>query len=181
MAPGSTLILGIGNRLLSDQAAGIHALKAFRRACPKDEKLSFIDGGNAAATLETPIAAAAQLIVFDAAEFDAEPGTVRCLLGEEMDEYLRGSTLSIYETGLAEALNRLRSTGRCPARRALIGIQPQNVEWGEQLSQAVVNAIPWATALARELLGRWESPDASPDSGIFESNLAHGGRPSRRS
>ena len=47
--------------------------------------------------------------------------------------------------------------GRLPPRRALIGIQPQTIDWSETPSAAVAQAIPRACEHARELIERWRA------------------------
>jgi len=48
-----------------------------------------------------------------------------------------------------------RLTGSLPVRRALVGIQPQIMDWGEEPTPAVRAAIPAAARHVLELLERW--------------------------
>jgi hypothetical protein len=52
-----------------------------------------------------------------------------------------------------------------PDKRALIGIQPENMDWNTRPSTAVERALPNAVAAARGLLHRWRvlAPDAGGD------------------
>ncbi len=45
MTSNNTLILGIGNTLLSDEGTGIHMLAYMQRHYPDLEKVEYIDGG----------------------------------------------------------------------------------------------------------------------------------------
>jgi hydrogenase maturation protease len=47
-------------------------------------------------------------------------------------------------------------TDSLPAQRALIGIQPEIVDWGEIPSAAVSAALPLACAKAGELIRNWQ-------------------------
>jgi hydrogenase maturation protease len=47
--------------------------------------------------------------------------------------------------------------GGKPARRALIGAQPQCVDWGLDPTPALAAAIPIMQAAARGLIGSWTS------------------------
>ncbi len=158
-----TLILGIGSPGTSDGNAGIRALKAFQQFHPgiPDVTCMTFDGSRPAPV--DPLAAARHLIVFDVAHFDARPGTIRCFVGSEMDDYLQRENLSPNETALARLLDTMRVYGRGPLRKALIGIQ--NTDDSAHDSSAVAGALPWAAALARELVERWSiEEDALTDS-----------------
>ena len=62
-----TLILGIGNTLLSDEGAGIHALNLFQLYHPDPPNLTYVDGGTLSFTLAAYIEDCDNLIVLDAA------------------------------------------------------------------------------------------------------------------
>lgn len=152
----TTLILAIGNTLLSDDGVGIYALHALREGHPAGASRRYLDGGTLSFTLLPEVEEAAALVVFDAAQLGAPPGTVRTLEGEEMERYLRSARRSVHEVGLAELIDMARLTGRLPPRRALIAIQPASVEWGEEPTAAVRPAVAEAAAAAAALLERWE-------------------------
>ena len=150
-----TLILGIGSPGTSDGNAGILALKAFEQFHPGLPGVTCMTYDGSQPAPVDPLAAARHLIVFDCARFDARPGTIRCLVGREMEDYLRGENLGRNEKALARLLDTVRVYGRGPLRKALIGIQ-QDDEGGQNTS-AVTGALPWAAALARELVERWST------------------------
>ena len=75
MDHGTTLILGVGNTLLSDEGAGIHALNQLESEYSHIPNLSFLDGGTLSFTLATRIEDCKNLIVFDAAELKQPAGT----------------------------------------------------------------------------------------------------------
>lgn len=155
-AQPAILVLGIGNTLLSDEGAGVHAMRRLQRECGELPGVDFIDGGTLSFTLAAPIAAAECLIVIDAAELRDDPGAVRLFLDEEMDLYLGNSRKrSVHEVGLLDLMAVACLTDGLPQRRALIGIQPHHVAWGDEPSAAVAAALPAACAMARELIREW--------------------------
>ena len=155
MKYNNTLILGIGNTLLSDEGAGIHALNLLQSSYPDLPNLSFIDGGTLSFTLAAYIEDSDNLIVFDAAELKAPAGTVRTMAGGEMDAFLGAARRSPHEVGLLDLFDIARLTESLPANRALIGIQPETIEWGLSPTAAVARALPIAVEQAVELLGQW--------------------------
>ncbi|MCB1755009.1 MAG: HyaD/HybD family hydrogenase maturation endopeptidase [Gammaproteobacteria bacterium] len=150
-----TLILGIGNVLLSDEGAGIHALNHFGSMYEVPDTFVLLDGGTLSFTLAADIESATHLLVFDAASLRSPPGTVQCFEGAEMDGFLAKGGRSVHEVGLIDLLDIARLVGRLPEHRALIGIQPETLTWGEQVSKALEPAIPKAAAMASSLLQQW--------------------------
>jgi hydrogenase maturation protease len=155
-----TLVLGIGNTLLGDEGAGVYAVRALAtgQSARQDQDIEFLDGGTLSFTLAAPIEEADQLIVIDAAQLKADAGTVRVFEGAEMDAFLGANRKrSVHEVGLIDLMSIARLTDSLPARRALIGIQPQYVDWAEQPTAAVAAAIPKACEEALSLIRRWSA------------------------
>jgi hydrogenase maturation protease len=151
----TTLILGIGNTLLSDEGAGIHALNLLQSSHPDLHDLTYIDGGTLSFTLAAYIEDCDNLVVFDAAELKAPPGTVRTMAGGEMDAFLGAARRSPHEVGLLDLFDIARLTESLPENRALIGIQPATIEWGMSPTAEVAKGLPVAVEQAVELLGQW--------------------------
>ena len=150
-----TLILGIGNSLLSDEGAGIHALNLLQSEYSDIPNLTFVDGGTLSFTLATWIEDCDSLIVFDAAELQMPAGSVKTFAGTEMDAFLGAAKRSAHEVGLMDLMDIARLTDHLPANRALIGIQPEYMDWGMQPTQAVHRALPIAVNEAVKLIETW--------------------------
>jgi hydrogenase maturation protease len=155
LANNHTLILGIGNTLLSDEGAGIHALEYLRGHHPELPGVHYLDGGTLSFTLAGEIEDSDNLIVIDAAQLDASPGTVRCMTGEEMDRFLGKGKCSVHEVGLLDLMDIARLTYTFPRHRALIGIQPGTTGWGDAPSPQVSRAFPEVVAHALGLVDQW--------------------------
>jgi hydrogenase maturation protease len=150
------LLLGIGNTLLSDEGVGLHVLQTLAEGDPLPPELESLDGGTLSFTLAGPIQDADALIVVDAAQLNAAPGTWQLLRGEAMDAFLLGNRKSsVHEVGLTDLRAIAILAGHWPGRRALLAIQPQMVDWGEQLSPAVAQAVPAVAVAIRALIQEW--------------------------
>jgi hydrogenase maturation protease len=120
--------------------------------------VEFLDGGTLSFTLAGPIGAVDCLLVIDAAELGGPPGSVEVFSGAEMDRFLGGNRKrSVHEVGLLDLLAVTHLTDSLPPQRALIGIQPEVLDWGESPSAAVAQALPIACARARELICGWQA------------------------
>jgi hydrogenase maturation protease len=150
-----TLILGIGNTLLSDEGVGVYVVRHLAAHHGDEPDVSFMDGGTLSFTLAGDIADHDFLIVVDAARVDGPPGTVRCFEEEAMDRYLGRAQMSVHEVGLSDLMDMARLSDTLPLRRALIGIQPAVLDLGDGPSAAVARAVPEAARLVLDLLRRW--------------------------
>ncbi len=150
-----TLILGIGNNLLSDEGIGIHVVRYLEQHHADTPNVTYLDGGTLSFTLAEPIAEHDNLIVVDAARFGEPAGTVKCLEGEAMDRYLTGNRASVHEVGLMDLFDISRLSGTFPQHRALIGIEPAKLDWGESPSEALASAIQPVATIALALADRW--------------------------
>ena len=154
-----TLILGLGNVLLADEAVGAAVIRRLESEADPAAPLRFLDGGTLSFTLAVPIAECPRLIVIDAAAMGDTAGSVRVFEGEAMDRQLRRHAKSVHEVSLADLLDIARLTDSLPARRALIGIEPAMIDWGDELTPAVAAAVPVALERVWELLARWDAAD----------------------
>ena len=149
-----TLVLGVGNILLADEGAGVHAMRYLEDTHQLPDT-TYLDGGTLSFTLAADIADADNLIVLDAAQLDDEPGTVRVFEDGEFDEFLTSGRISVHEVGFADLMDIARLEGTLPKHYALIGIQPEQLGWGEAPGAAVARAIPRAAEKAAELIDKW--------------------------
>lgn len=137
-----TLVLGIGNTLLTDEGVGIHVLQALGPKLANWPGVTLLDGGTLSFTLAGQIAETDALIVIDAANIKRQPGGWRLLEGEAMDAFLMSDRkATVHEVGLTDLRVIAILSGHWPEKRAMLAIQPARVEWGEQPSAAVAAAI----------------------------------------
>jgi len=153
----TVLILGIGNSLLSDEGAGIHAIRHLEKYYADSSGIRYLDGGTIGFPLAAEIAQSDSLIVIDAAELGTNEGEIGLFEGSSMDDFLgKQRKSSVHEVGLRDLLSTSQLLDELPIRRALVGIQPKRVSWGEEPTKAVAAAIPRACKMALELVERWK-------------------------
>ena len=153
----TTLVLGIGNTLLSDEGVGVHVINQLQALNNLPPDVTFMDGGTLSFILAGSIEDADNLIVIDAADLQCTPGTVQIFVGEDMDRFLGANRkFSVHEVGLLDLMAVAHLAGHLPARRALIGIQPRILDWGDAPSPEVAAVIPQACNMALNLIGEWQ-------------------------
>lgn len=153
------LVLGVGNPLMSDDAVGLRVLEALAARAPALDGVEYLDAGTLGLLLLPRVEQCDALLALDAAQLQGAPGDVRVFEGAELDAFLRTPRCSVHELGLRDLLDAARLTGVLPARRALVGVQPERVGWGELLSPAVEAAVPVAVDAARGILEGWLAGD----------------------
>lgn len=155
MNRSSTLVLGIGNTLLTDEGVGVHVIIRLAEKHAGMPGVTFLDGGTLSFSLAGQLASHDQLIVVDAAYSGKSPGSVVCYEQEDMEKYMKGNRKSVHEVGLGDLLDMARLAGHYPGRCALIGIEPFSMEWGETLSPVVEGSVSTAMDAVLRLLNRW--------------------------
>ncbi len=157
MGKPKTLILGIGNTLLSDEGVGVRVVEFLEAQESALDTLTFVDGGTLSFTLAPLLEDHPQLIVVDAAMTGEHPGHVASYEGAAMDRYLKGNRRSVHEVGLMDLLDIVRLADRYPEKRALVGVEPAKLDWGEALSPPVQQSVSFAAAKVMALVGQWST------------------------
>lgn len=156
------MVMGIGNVLLRDEGVGVRVAERladeFRDTTVEDE-LEILDGGTLSFTLAANVGSADRMIVIDAARLDEPPGTLRTFIDADMDAFLGTRKRSVHEVGLLDLMDMARLTGDLPAQRALVGIQPEAIDWGSELTPRVAARVEDACRIVRSLIIRWEAAD----------------------
>jgi hydrogenase maturation protease len=61
----------------------------------------------------------------------------------------------VHEVGLIDLLQMMMLNNEAPRMRALVGIQPEVIGWGTEMSPAVLASIPVAGAAINNILTSW--------------------------
>ncbi|HXQ63994.1 MAG TPA: HyaD/HybD family hydrogenase maturation endopeptidase [Steroidobacteraceae bacterium] len=166
------LVLGVGNSLLTDDGAGVHAAVQLNERAGHSPDLTILDAGTLGFSLLSALGDADALIAFDAARAGGEPGEISVHAGADFDRFVRRSGRSVHEVGLADLLDMARLSGQLPERRVLIGIEPQTVDWGLVPTPQVAAALPYCVAVALDLIERWRK-DETGVAPVVEAVHAH--------
>ena len=143
--------MGVGNTLLQDDGVGVHVTERLRASSTEADRVDYIDGGTIGLSLLPSVEDADALIIVDAAELNAPPGTIRVFRGPEMEQQMNGRKRTVHELAISDLLCAANLRGTCPPRRALVAIQPACTDLGLLPTAAVEEAIPAACAAVSEL------------------------------
>ena len=171
-------ILGVGNLLLSDDGAGIHAVRMLRRDARVRSVARIIDGGTVGTDLLAEVCGCENLLIVDAVDAGLPPGTTIRMDFSGPDPR-KIETRNAHQSGIPGLLDDLRLLGQAPRQVVLVGVQPAVVGLGTKLSPEVASALGVVSAEVERQLDRWTSasgaalPEAAEETSGTEQLREH--------
>lgn len=150
-----TVVLGLGNMLMTDDGIGLAALARLQDEWFIPRSVELVDGGTWGMNLLPIIESADRVLVLDAIDSGAEPGTLSVLKDAEVPRVL-AQKLSPHQIDLREVLALAALRGTLPAELVALGVQPAVVALGTDLSPAVETRLSELVFLAAEQLRAWD-------------------------
>jgi len=136
----STLVLGVGNILLSDEGIGVHVIEALKeRDLPPDVEV--LDGGTASLELLNILANRDKVIIIDAVEGGGEPGTIYRFTPDDI-KYRSTTFTSLHQISLMETLTDAKYLGIAPKSIVILGIEPKEMELGLEMTPEATAVVP---------------------------------------
>jgi hydrogenase 3 maturation protease len=145
-APRCTVVVGVGSRLRSDDAAGIRIAEKLRQLALPGVHVVVGDTAPENVTGEVREFAPSHVLFVDAADLGRAPGSVRVF--ESAD--IGGMTSSTHTLPLHVIADYLKKELGC--RVLFLGLQPKSLEFGDSISGEVAAAIEETVAALAEAL-----------------------------
>lgn len=133
---GRTVVIGLGNPLMGDDGLGLVALERLRAEYALPPEVELVDGGTWGMNLLPVIEEAARVILIDAIDIAAAPGTPIRLECERLPRYL-ATKISPHQVDLRDVLALAELRGTLPADTVAVGLQPARIELGNALSEVL--------------------------------------------
>lgn len=149
-----TLVLGLGNILLGDEGVGVRVVERLEALYDFPDGTQVLDGGTLALDLLPYVEDTDRLVVIDAADMGAEPGTVVRIVDEEVPTFL-SIKVSPHQMGLADILSATRLRDLYPEELVLWGVQPGEIEATLELSAPVAAQVEALADGVLADLSRW--------------------------
>ncbi len=154
MAASVTLI-GLGNILMRDEGVGVHAVRAIQAGYEVPAGLEIVDGGTSALDLLPYIEKRERVLFVDAVNFGREPGFIKVLESREIPAIF-GTKGSLHHLGLMDVLATAQLLDISPQEICLIGIQPQAIEVGLELTETIQAKMELFLAQIMAKLKDWQ-------------------------
>lgn len=138
-----TLILGVGNPLRRDDGIGpavIQLLAENRDGYQIPSDIELVDGGTDGLGLIEYLKDYKKVVIVDAVEMKLSPGTIKEFTPEEAVININSDALSTHGFGIAELIKLAKELDINP-ELVIVGVQPEDVSYGENLSTVVESKI----------------------------------------
>jgi hydrogenase maturation protease len=147
-------LIGLGNILMKDDGVGVHAVQALKKGYEFPDDINLLDGGTMGLDLLPYIEGMEKILFIDALDLKKDPGTIAVLEDDAIPAILRPA-LSFHQVGLSDLLFASKFMGMKPEKITLIGIQPEKVETGLTLSEALNDNFERLLKTILEKLREW--------------------------
>ena len=148
------VVLGIGNTILTDEAAGVRAVELLEQSYQVPENVLVIDGGTSGMEMIEDLSNLDFLIVLDVVKTGAAPGTVVKIAGDEIPVFFR-KKLSPHQIALPDVLASLELLDTMPKEIVVLGVELISLELGMEMTPTVAEKVPVLAAMAAaELVAR---------------------------
>lgn len=147
-------VIGVGNTLLQDEGVGVHVIEILRERFEFPENVSLIDGGTMGLDLLPFIEKTDRLLLIDALDLKNKPGTIGIIEGKEIPAVIN-TKISPHQIGLSDLFSVMRLLEREPKIITVIGIQPESIELGTELSPPVRQGIDSLISVIIDKLMQW--------------------------
>jgi len=166
-----TVVVGVGNSILSDDGVGVHAVKLLEKDPRVPAAIAILDGGTIGLELLPYVSDASRVLFLDAVNSGSVPGTLARMTGQEMLGTAGGC--SAHQMGVADLIAALFLVSPFPQEIVVLGVQPACTDWGTTLTPNVEAALAPLVEAAVAQLQIWEeSPIAHLE--LHSSSLAPG-------
>ena len=153
--PTKTLVLGVGNLLMSDEGVGVRVVERLATAYDLPEGVQLLDGGTLGLDLLYYLEGIENLLIVDAVEAGKEPGTLLRLDGDDVPAFL-SAHISPHEIGVPDMLFAAKLKDVYPRNVVLWGVQPALLDIGLELSPVVQAQVDVLVNKVVEQLEQWK-------------------------
>jgi hydrogenase maturation protease len=121
---------------MSDDGTGVRVIQQLADNYRFPPEVTLLDGGTLGLDLLPQLEGIDRLLIVDAVETGKVPGSLIRLTGMDVHPVME-MKLSLHQMGLKDLLAVAMLQGITPPEMVLMGIQPENIELGMDLSPAV--------------------------------------------
>jgi hydrogenase maturation protease len=141
------VVLGIGNTILTDEAAGVRAVELLEQRYRVPDNVLVIDGGTSGMEMIEDLSNLDFLIVIDVVKTGQAAGTVVKIAGDEIPVFFRHK-LSPHQIALPDVLASLELLDAMPKEIIVLGVEPISLELGMEMTDTVAAKVPLLVEMA---------------------------------
>lgn len=135
----SLLVLGVGNILLMDDGAGVHALRILElEKWPPN--ITFMDAGTSTQDIFFIFQEYNRVLILDCVQGFQPPGSLYRLTEKDLLSN-EEQKLSLHDIGIIDSLLMAELYGKRPEEVIILGIEPACIGWGMKMTPIVTLAM----------------------------------------
>ncbi|MBN1973882.1 MAG: hydrogenase maturation protease [Sedimentisphaerales bacterium] len=147
-----TIVLGLGNPLMSDEGIGVFLLNRLSELSDKYPLVEFFDAGTGGMNLLYLFEGREKAVFIDCANMKEEPGQIRKFTPEQVRSVKQLAHQSLHEQDLMKIIKMAKYLGQCPKNIVIFGIQPKETSLGQTISRELEEKIDdYVNIICKEL------------------------------
>jgi hydrogenase maturation protease len=135
-------VVGIGNVLMGDDGFGPYLIRRIDSFYRFSSEVVLVEAGTPGMDLTALLIGFSEVLIIDTVRAPGKPGEIWKFTKDDIIEGNPVMPFSSHDSGLREALLTLQFTGEAPQKVVLLGVIPESLELGLELSDAVQGAVP---------------------------------------
>lgn len=147
-------VVGIGNIIMQDEGFGVRCAEYLQKITDYPDFVQIIDGGTLGMDLMPYIAGTKKLLLIDAMNIDAPVGSFHSFTGDELNVYFKNK-ITIHDVGVNDMLAVLKLTDNPIEEVVVMGIKPEVVSMGLDMTEKIAEKVPEVAQKAKELVDKW--------------------------
>ena len=159
------LVLGLGNELLTDDGVGVHVVRMLQKETVI-EGVVVAEVGTAIIHAQHLLEQAACVIAVDAVQAGDKPGAIYRF---DIDQAPLNQPASLHELGIVGLMQLIPEQDRPEV--TILGVEPEKIDYGMELSLAVQAALPRVVQTVREMIMKILSRRAGCRAGFLKNNI----------
>lgn len=153
-----SMVLGIGNVLMTDEGVGVRAAELLAERVPK--RVRVLVPGSIGPSTVAELSGVRRLLVLDCVDQGLAPGSIVRLDPRSILD-VPGSA-SAHEFGVRDLLVLAEHAGGAPREVLVLGVQPAGIRPGVGLSREVEAALPVLVEAAMATVAEWTRGRTAP-------------------
>ena len=149
------VVVGVGEIIAGDNGLGKHAVRSLQQKLRNRTDVEFVEAGTVGFDIEQIIEESSHLLILDAADAGAAPGTLIEFARNEI-EFFCGLRPLPHQREFHTLLCAAKGRGRLPEHTHFVGMQPHFLTPGFDISNEARAAMPAMLHRAATILQGWD-------------------------
>lgn len=147
-------VVGIGNIIMQDEGFGVRCAEYLQKITNYPDFVQILDGGTLGMDLMPYIAGTKKLLFIDAIDIDGNVGDFYQFTGDELNAYFKNK-MSVHDLGVNDMLAVLKLTDNPIEEVVVMGVKPEVVSMGLDMTEKIAEKVPEVAQKAKELVDKW--------------------------